>query len=442
MAKASKPSKFKPLLNRLTSPGNSFLDFFYDMSQLGDVVKLPTSRRNYLINDPNIIQHILINNADNYTKEKTGYQRVEGIVGKGVLTNSGSAWAKKRQLLQPQFHTKNICQLTPVTNHYLKVMLQKWDEQSEPLIDFSNEMLSLTMNISAMALLGIDLTKESDELVKYIHLMNNYGIQPNSFIAWLPSLSSFRFKKAKAQVDKVLLEPYLTHNDKIAYSDIKPLLYELLVLDEKGNPVVSEEEYLGEAKNFFVAGHETTGNALSWTFYCILHHPYTLLEIRKELSFLNGKPPEFDDLEKLPYLEMVINEALRLFPPIWIMYRKALKDDNISGYHIPAGTIVTICNYYLHRNPKYWPNPRSFSPERFSNTHESQKRPKCAYLPFGSGPRVCIGKQFAMMNMKLIIATILLNYELKFPQKDYYIKPLPLITLKPKQNIKIVVKRK
>lgn len=438
MNKIPKPSKIKPVIAKFFSHGNSFLDFFYDMSRYGPVVRLPISARNYLINDANIIQHILITNADNYSKQKTGYEHVEKIVGQGVLTNSGTAWEKNRALLQPQFHTKNISLLDTLVHEYTNRMMHQWDEAAISSIDFTNEMLTLSMNISAMALLGIDLNKESHELVKHIHFMNNYAARSNALLGWIPSKKKRKFKEAREYIDNALLIPYNQNYEKVAYSTIKPLLSKLLGRDDNGEHLLSRQEFLGEAKNFFVAGHETTGNALSWTMYCILHHPYTLLKIKRELKFLGGRSPNFAELEKLSYLDAVVSEALRLFPPIWVMYRRARADDEINGYHIPAGTIITICNYYLHRNESYWPKPRTFSPERFIET-SNQPRPKCAYLPFGSGPRVCIGKQFAMMNMKIILATILQRYEFKFPKEDYYIRPLPLITLKPQQNIKLMV---
>lgn len=416
------PPWFKPFLLRFTRSSKSF-DFLRALVAVGDIVRLPTFKSSYLVNDPNAIQHIFQHNMDNYTKIGTSFERVEGVVGKGMLTNSGEEWARRRQALQPQFHSKNLSNFIPIIEKHTQRLLHDWEGKKGRTFLISDDILSAVMNISAQSLLGVDISDRSHELVRMIHTLNDYAVRSFSFSKWLPSFKNLRYQLAKKTIDRFLLTS-LAQRKPI---DPVPLLDSLFQKDEKGHNLLSEEEYLGEVKNFLIAGFDTTGNAIGWTLFFLAKNSYVLAQVLEEI---NSKKP----IEEANYLEMAINESLRLCPPIWIITRKSIQEDHLLEYTIPANSLINVCPYLLHRHPKYWHNPEIYYPERFL-PEVSRTRPKYAFIPFGLGPRVCIGRQFAMMVMKIIITRILERFEIELPSRSYTVRLQPLITLKPLKGI-------
>lgn len=433
---STQPPWLAAFFKRIFYSSQGTLEFLQILAKNNDIVRLPVFKSNYLINHPDAIHHILLTHRDNYSKADTSYKRVENVVGKGLLTTSGEEWAQRRQQYQPNFHAKSLENHLPIIQKYIEQMINQWRYQGAKTINFSEQMLALILNIAAEMLLGINVSEKSTDLVHLIHILNIHASTSINLWKWLPTLGNLRFQIAHRKIDKYLLAS-LNLDEHTA-----PPLLDHLFKKENGQYVVPKQDFLGEIKNFFVAGHETTGNAIVWSLYCLLKHPYVLDQVNNEISaVLKGDVPNIDNIEKLPALEMAIEESLRLYPPIWIFSRKALAEDEILGYKIPKNAIVNISPYLMHRHPKYWHQPDIFYPERFAQA-VTASRPKCTYLPFGFGPRVCIGRQFAMMNIKLILVTLLQQFDFKLMPKNQLLQPLPLITLKPNKAVWVKINQK
>jgi cytochrome P450 len=435
MKELSTPPWLKAFILRIFKSSGDPLNFFESLVKYQDIVRFPVLRANYVVNDPDAIYKILLTNADNYTKLNTSYERIENVVGKGLLTTSGEEWEERRKRFQPSFHGKHLNHSFPVIQKYTEKMLQSWEQNSS--VNVTDEILKLVMSISSESLLGIDVSEQSFDLVKMIHIMNAYSVRSLFLWKWLPTFRNIKYQTAKKTVDNYILNHLTADN-----LSMRPLLETLFKQDESGQYLFSTNEILGEVKNFFIAGHETTGNAISWTLYCLAKHPFILKQVQSELEqAVGGQDVTVDCLEELPYLDLVIAESLRLYPVIWIFTRSAIDDDDLSGYHIKGGSIINILPYLIHRHPAYWHQPTIFYPERFTDV-ASKNRPKCAYIPFGFGPRVCIGRQFALMTMKMILAMILKDYDINLPTKNYQVRPLPLITLKPNKGITLKIEKR
>lgn len=438
MSIEKKPIPTIPLTKLFKLSAEDPLSYFMSLTQYGDIVKMPLSKNKYLINSPTGIQRIFTTNFDNYTKVGTNYRRLKEALGPGLLTNSNSAWAKRRQDLQPMLYYKNLAKFTPIINQYTQDTLDQWEKHAKknPYFNIANELLVLVAKISATVLFGLEIPEQIQTAIKLVHIGNSFIAKSLSISPWFPSISNLRFRLTQKKLHKIFLEDF---SKQMNPNLPEPLLYK--VVQEYKNKEITTEEFLGDVKNFFVAGHETTGNALAWSFYCLFQHPDKLIILQNEIdNLLAGKLPTFDDLPQLKYCEMVLEESMRLYPPIWIIERKALADDELDGYFIPAESIVIISPYTIHRHPNYWENPNLFFPERFL-PENSINRNKNVYIPFGTGPRVCIGKQLAMMISKIILPSILQRFDVTLAQQQK-VKPQALVTLRPKGGIWVKIVKK
>lgn len=425
------------LLTRVLNPQQDMIAFFESIVARHDIVRVPTIKANYIVNDPDAIHHILLTNFNNYTKDGTSYERIQEVIGKGLITTSGEEWLCRRKQHQPFFHDKHLINYVGTIQKYTEKLLSKLTQKPESTPNLTEELLALVMNISAEILLGVDVSDHSLELVRMFNIMNYYAVKSITLWKWLPTLKNLRFQVAKKYIDNFILNSL-----KQTSLANEPLLKMLLDKNQAGDFLLPNEQILGEVKNFFIAGHETTGNALSWTLYCLAKNPYTLQQVNDEIQHVLGSNlPDFTNINNLPYLEIAIQESLRLYPPIWIFTRQALEEDILNNYRIPAGAIINIIPYLIHRHPQYWNQPSVYYPERFL-VKDGMARPKCAYIPFGFGPRVCIGRQLAMLNIKIILIMLLQRFEIQLPHKNYSVQPLPLITLKPKKDLRLKIKLK
>lgn len=430
-----KPPKV-PFWHLLKNSADDPLAHFREIAKFGDIVQMPLSTKRYLINDPESIQRILQINFDNYTKEHTHYQRLREVLGPGLLTNSDAAWEKRRHDLQAAFHLKNLNKFSSLITTIVQSTLDEWEAlmPHRHYFNFANEMLALVARISSTVLFGLEITQQTNKMIKLVDIGNDYVARTLSMAPWLPSIRNLRFRLAYRSLDKLLLDAFQhQRNPKIS----QPLLGKVIVEYDSGQ--LSSAAFLGDIKNFLVAGFETTGNALAWTMYCLLQkNTDPLQRLQQEIDQVLGNQSfELTQLANLPYTEMVLEESLRMYPPIWGYERRVIADDELGGYYIPAGSLVIICPYTMHRHPGYWPEPDLFNPERF-NTENSQRRPKCAYIPFGTGPRVCIGKQLAMLTAKIVLTSILQRFNVTLAQHQS-VKAVPLITLKPQGGISVAI---
>lgn len=432
------------LLLVLPKARQAFLQFLLDAAcQYGDVVSLRLGfHRAYLVTHPDDIQHVLQDNHRNYRKS-TRVERIKPLFGEGLTTSEGALWRRQRRLLQPAFQHQRLAALAPVIIDATAAMLQRWQtvaELGQPL-DVAREMLSLTQGIIIRTLFGTDLAGEADGVgqaltVAFEHLHHRVWAVLD-LLEHFPTPRNRRFRHALRTLDTFVYR--MIHDRHHGGKDRTDLFSMLLnAWDHETGEGMTDAQLRDEVMTLLVAGHTTTATALAWTWFLLSKSPEVERQLQKELrTVLGGRSPTGQDLPALRYTRMVIEEALRLYPPTWVTARTPREDDEIGGYAIPAKSQVLLSPFVTHRHPAFWENPEGFEPERFS-PERSAGRPPYAYFPFGGGPRVCVGKGFALTEMQLIIAMVAQIYRLRLVP-GHPVEPQPTITLRPRGGILVTL---
>ena len=410
--------------------------------RFGDVAYFKIGpRRGYLITNPADVRHVLQDNARNYHKSPL-YQKLRLSIGNGLLTSEDDFWLRQRRIAQPAFHRQRIAEIAGVMAQAARETAHEWESiaSSGRPVDVSDEMMRFTRTVVLRALLGGDLGPFNDSIDDaWVTINQHVG---DSF--WSLGIAE-HFQRAKARrfeaARRVLRDAvdYVITQRRRHPSDTADLLSMLLAArDEDTGEGMTDEQLRVEVTTFLLAGQETTSLALTWTWYLLSQHPGARQQLEDELdTVLNGRPPEYADLANLPYTRMVVDEAMRLYPPAWAFSRQALADDTLGGFHLPRGFLAFVIPYVLHRLPAYWKDPETFDPGRFS-PERSADRPKFVYLPFGAGPRQCIGNQFALIEAQLSVATLAQGYRLQLvPQ--HRVEAWPLITLRPRYGMQMII---
>ena len=391
----------------------------------------------HLLNHPDHVEHVLQSGARNYDKATRSSTKIRAICGDSLLTSNGEIWKRQRRLLQPSFHRREITGMAAEMTDFTAAMLQRWQANlaNGETLDIAAEMMRLTYSIVGKTLMGADVSGDSAAIEEAMatmltHTFRRWG-KPIDLPAFLPTPSNLRFRRALQVVDQIVYRIIAEHRADHGKSNLLSIL--LQTRDEQTGAELSDGELRNETITFLLAGHETTANALSWTFYLLSQNPGVERQLRAELSgVLGGRAPTVEDLQHLAFTTMVIQEAMRLYPPIWAIERRAIAHDVIGGFPIPTGSSVVISPYVLHRNEKFWPDAERFDPSRFS------ARPR-AYLPFGSGPRFCIGNEFAMMEARLIVPMVVQACHLELAAGQV-VEAEPGITLRPKNGLRMNVR--
>lgn len=408
----------------------------------GDVVRFRfLGDESILVSHPDDIQHVLQANNRNYDKQTFDYELLYPLVGQGLLTSDGDFWLRQRRLAAPAFHRQRIIAFADMMVEATLAMLQRW----RPLMDrgeavaIDQEMMRLTLTIVGQALLNIDLGDEASAFGRAFKQANSrfgYHNMLSIMFPWLPTPANLRFKAAIRTMNQIADEIIRERRDSGEdHGDLLSML--MSARDEETGERMSDRQLRDEVLTILLAGHETTANALTWALYLLSQHPDAARELRAQIDrVLGGRPATAGDLPVLSYTRMVFQETLRLYPPAWGIARRAIEDDTLGGYRVPAGSVININIYALHRHPDFWDDPDEFRPERFSEL-ASQERHKFAYLPFSAGPRKCIGDQFAMFEGQLILATIAQHLDLALVP-GHPVEKLPLITLNPRYGMKMM----
>jgi cytochrome P450 len=428
--------------------GNTFrflrhaLDFSVKMREVyGDVVSVPTLMgRLTLIYHPDGVRHVLQENHRNYNKDIPDYRVLSLLLGKGLLTNDGESWLQQRRLIQPAFHRHQVAALAPIMTNAVQGWLENLE--AETPLNILPEMSRLTLRIVCDALFGADLRDEqlsrvSRALTTANHLLAEAFYLPG--ILSLPTPQRHRLRTARRELHAVVDEIVRQRrSDAGRHTDLLAMLLD--ARDSDTGAGMSDQQVRDEVLTLLLAGHETTANALAWTFYLLGQHPDVTAQLQQEYRrVLNGRAPTMADLPQLPLTQMVIEESMRLYPPAWAVGRHGLQADEIGGFTIPKGAYVLLIQYVTHRHPDYWEHPDAFDPERFS-AERSVDRPRFAYFPFGGGPRLCIGNQFALTEAQLILASILARYHVRL-DPGASIAPEPLVTLRPRGQLMMTLHR-
>jgi cytochrome P450 len=411
--------------------------FLASALRYGDVSYLKIwNRHGYLVTDPHDIRHVLQDNARNYHKSPL-YERLRNTLGNGLVTSEDAHWLRQRRIAQPAFHRERIARSAGVMAAEATKTAYRWAPLAATGASFDvlQEMMHLTQGIVLAAMLGSDATRlpESARAWSFVNEYIGENFWTLGLTARWPTPRNRRFHRAVALLDRTIYA--LIDERRHSGSGRDDLISMLLsARDPETGEGMTDRELRDEVMTFFLAGHETTALAVTWAWYLLAQHPVSRSLLEAELDLvLGGREPAFDDLERLPYTRMVIEETMRLYPPAWGFSRRALAADQIGGYELPPGWLVFVIPWVMHRHPKYWDDPERFDPERFSPS-QSAARPKFVYLPFGAGPRQCIGNHFAMAEAQIILATLVQRYRLHLVPGQRVV-PRPLITLRPRDGI-------
>ena len=434
-----------PLIGNLLEARRDPLRFVLNLARdYGDVARYRLGiYTGYLVNHPDYIQHVLQLNHQNYSKENYTYQMLRPVLGKGLLTSDGPHWLRQRRLIQPAFKRKRLADFGTLITTATIELLEDWDSraaQNRP-IDVAEEMRHLTLRIIGETLFGTDVSVESGRIGTAFTSLNEdvtYRLK-TVFVPplWVPTPRNLAFRRARTELDAIVYAVIANRRQSgDSGSDLLGML--LAARDEANGEGMTDQQLRDEVMTLMLAGHETTATALTWTWYLLSEHPRVVQRMWAELDdVLGGRIPTVDDLPALVYMKQVIQESLRLYPPVWIISRTAIDDDRVGPYEIPAGTVVLLSQYVTHRHPDFWGNPEHFEPERFS-PERTANRHRYAYFPFGGGPRLCIGDNLAMMEIQLILATIAQRYRLELAP-THPVKPEPLVTLRSRYNMKMMI---
>ena len=399
--------------------------------------------RIYLLAHPDYIEHVLQKNPRNYLKD--GYEHIK-IVGNGLLSSEGDFWRGQRRIVQPVFHRERLKSMARTMTATTEDMLQRWryhaTDSAEPL-DVDVEMSRLTLEITGRTLFSADVTGNAGEVGRALQTVLTLGFQrtgrflPVPLVVPTPDNRRYRaaVRKLNGVVDGLIAERRQSGEGR---QDLLSMLLE--ARDENGEGM-SPRQTREEAMTILTAGYETTARALTWTWYLLASHPEAREKLDKEVDeVLGGRAPGFEDLGRLSYTEMVFKESMRLLPPVWGLSRLVAEEDEVGGYRVPKGSRVVLSQYVTHRHPDFWGEPEKFDPERFA-PEAVAGRPKYAHFPFSGGPRQCVGKEFAIMEAKLILAAIAQRYRL-FLVPGHPVEPEPSFTLKPRYGVRMTLERR
>jgi cytochrome P450 len=389
--------------------------------------------------DPAVIQHVLKTNAENYQKSEIQVKRMGHFLGKGLLTTHGEAWRTQRRLIQTGFDRKQLDALSSIMQDSLAESLRDFDKQiRRGPVDIYPQLMRITFAMVARSLFGARLKDEDIELVSHTictvqEFIVRQTLQPylNPWFAVSGELR--RHENMRTRADAVLLEYIRKRRNEPPGHDLLQTLMDARYSDGKG---MSDELILSESMQLLVAGHETSSNALSWLFYLLSSRPDCLEKVRREFdSVLGDAPITYADVPKFEFTTQVIMEALRLYPPFWMVDRMAVADDRVGDLAIPRGSMVIVYVYGAHHAPRYWQNPENFDTERFTKENEKQRTP-FTYLPFGAGPRGCIGGNYAMLQILMILSDLLRKYDFQLAPGQT-IEARPMVILRPKHGIRM-----
>ncbi len=441
-------SRWKSLQNLPRMMANPIPVFNEYIAECGDVYTFNfrgSSTKGIFSINPIFHQHVLQKNNRNYRKSEVQSRWLGHYLGKNLLTTEGSYWLRQRRLIQPGFHRQRLAGILNIMHSVIDQYLISLDLRlkNDSEIDIAEDMMELAFLLVARSLFNTSVGPgQLKDLALKITLLQEFLVKQIR----LPFLNPwFKFSGLQRKHERISYEAEQIIREVIEArqkSDAEQDDLLQMLIDaryEDTGKTMSYRQLLDETKILFVAGHETTANALAWTWYLLAQHPAALQKIREEVTQINSDGVlQFEDLRKLEYTTQVIEESMRIYPPAWITDRLSMDEDECMGYHYPKNTMIGIYIYGTHHNPKLWEEPTAFKPERFTK-EEKKKRIPYSYFPFGGGPRLCIGNNFAMMEMQLVLAKMAMAYDFELAP-GHKVKQLPLVTLRPQNGIRLRIR--
>jgi cytochrome P450 len=433
-----------PLFGNVFEPRGDAIGYFTRcVREYGDIVFLRfLGVPMCFVNRPEYIESVLVTQHANFEKSKD-YRALRRVLGNGLLTSEGEFWRRQRKLVQPAFHQERIGAYAEVMVKFTGRMLASWrDGQS---LDIHEAMMRLTLDIVAKTLFDTDVSHETEDVHAALDILMGKFMRQAGFAFLLPTSipipTTSKLQRAVRQLDKVI---YGIIRQRRADGRMSgDLLSVLLQAQDDEGKCMTDRQLHDEIMTLFLAGHETTANVLSWTWLLLGQNPHVEVKLAGELErVLAGRAPTPADLPRLPYTDMVVREAMRIYPPVWIIGRRALSPFRLGGYELPAKTNVLMSQLLMHHDARYFPEPEQFDPERWkAGDPRAEALPRFAYFPFGGGPRVCIGAGFATMEAVLLLATIAQKFRINVAA-DQMVEMLPSVTLRPKSGIRAILTRR
>ncbi len=428
---------FAGLLNYRRGP----LTYFQKLAEdYGDISFFKLGPQDaYFLNHPDLIKDVLVTNSENFMKG-LALQRAKRLLGEGLLTSEGEFHRRQRRLAQPAFHRARIAAYGELMIEHAVRAQSRW--RDGVTVDMSAEMMRLTLGIVGKTLFAADVEENAAEvgeaMTVVMQLFNTITIPFFELLEKLPLPQLRRFDTARAKLDKIIFN--LIDERRRSGDDLGDLLSMLLLAqdDEGDGGRMTDAQLRDELMTIFLAGHETTANALTWTWYLLSQNPAAEAKLHAELDqVLAGKSPEVADLPRLTYTEMVLAESMRLYPPAWALGRMSIAECEIAGYRVPPRSLVLMSQYVVHRDARYFEQPERFDPERWT-TEARAHRPQFSYFPFGGGNRRCIGEGFAWMEGILLLATLAQRWRLRLVA-DQIVALRPVITLRPRYGMRMTL---
>ena len=396
-------------------------------------------RRVFVVSDPALIEYVMVTKVENFRKSDASRRMLEPLIGKSMFITHGEHWRRQRRIATPAFHSRHIRAFSSMMVEETQDLLARWEKLgADAEVDVSREMTRLTAEIICRTLFSYDIDdsveRVYDAFARYQDSLGRLAISELAGLpAWLPRPSAWRGRRAAAELDRIVGE-IVAQRQRTGEqrSDLLGLLLD--AVDPVTGTSLSARLVRDELLMLFLAGHETTANAMVWTWYLLSQSPEAERRLHEELdSVLADRVPRYEDLQQLPWLRAVLQESMRLYPPLHVYSREAVKSDRLGGKPCPAGSMVVIAPWVVQRHRLLWQEPAAFRPERFL-PENSVERPRYAWLPFSAGPRTCLGTGFAMTEMMLAAALIAQRYRLRL-RPGHPVEPLGRLTLRPTHGL-------
>jgi len=400
----------------------------------------------FVVNNPSGVQWVMVTNEKNYRKSSANRQTLQPLLGNGLFVSEGELWARQRRVASPSTHTSRLAGYAEIIVACGKHTLEKWKKLDDgAVVDLTESFTLLTADIISRIMFGYRLEEKGPELFEaFKQYQESHGrMHLSEFLGlpgWLPRPGQRKSRRAVARFDRVLLailEEGKKHLGKAPQNLLEMLLF---FRDEEGKPM-EPQLIRDEMASIFLAGHETTAITLGWAFYLVGRHPEVEVRLHEEIDrVLAGRSPGFADVANLPYTRAVIDETLRLYPPVHVFSRQAVEADEIAGQHVPPGSYITISSWLLHRHKLYWEDPETFNPDRFLPANAA-KIPHYAYIPFGVGSRICMGKHLGLLESVLLFAMFAQSFRPRMKPGDV-VSPLGRMTLRPRNGLPMHIERR